>query len=127
MVFSFEENIIKQLKEYRFDAVAFYDDWGTQDNLIISPEMWREFFKPRYEKQFKIAHQHGLDIYFHSCGYIYDIIPDFIEIGVDMLNLSQPNIFDIKRPGKDFSGKSMLCLSRKLPDNIHYRNERRYI
>jgi uroporphyrinogen decarboxylase len=105
MVFSFEENIIKQLKEYRFDAVAFYDDWGTQDNLIISPEMWREFFKPRYEKQFKIAHQHGLDIYFHSCGYIYDIITDFIEIGVDMLNLSQPNIFDIKRLSKDFSGK----------------------
>ena len=104
-VFSFEESIIGQLPEYGFDAVAFFDDWGTQSNLIVSPKMWRHFFKPRYKKQFELAHKNGLKVYFHCCGYIYDIIPDLIEIGVDILNLSQPNIFDIENLGRDFGGK----------------------
>ncbi|MDR3644220.1 MAG: uroporphyrinogen decarboxylase family protein [Clostridia bacterium] len=104
-VFGFEEDIIRQLKAYGFHGVAFYDDWGTQTNLIISPKMWREFFKPRYKRQFDLAHQYGMDVYFHCCGYIYDIIPDLIEIGVDMLNISQPNLFDIEKMGKDFGGK----------------------
>lgn len=104
-VFGFEENIIKQLKDYGFDGVAFFDDWGTQANLLLSPNLWREFFKPRYKRQFELAHHYGLDVYFHCCGHIYDIIPDFIEIGVDMLNISQPNIFDIEKMGRDFGGK----------------------
>lgn len=105
IVFGAEEDIIRQLKDYGFDAVAFFDDWGTQNNLLVSPAMWRDFFRPRYKKQFDLAHQYGLDVYFHCCGYIYDLIQDFIEIGVDMLNLSQPNIFDIERMGRDFKGK----------------------
>jgi hypothetical protein len=104
-VYGFEEGIIKQLKENGFNGVAFFDDWGTQTNLILSPKMWREFFKPRYKRQFDLAHKYGLDVYFHCCGYIYDIIPDLIEIGVDMLNLSQPNIFDMEKLGRDFGGK----------------------
>lgn len=105
IVFGFEEGIIKQLKDYGFDGVAFFDDWGTQTNLIISPSLWRDLFKPRYEKLFMEAHNNGLDVYFHSCGNIYDIIPDFIEIGVDMLNISQPNLFDIQKLGREFGGK----------------------
>lgn len=104
-IFGFEEEIIKQLKEYGFDGVAFYDDWGNQNSLIISPKLWRDFFKPRYKKQFDLCHQNGLDVYFHSCGYIYDILPDFIEIGVDMMNISQPNLYNIEKLGEDFGGK----------------------
>jgi len=104
-VFSFEENIIRQLPDYDVDAVAFFDDWGTQTNLIVSPEMWRIVFKPLYKKQFDLVHSLGLKVYFHCCGYIYDIIPDLIEIGVDILNLSQPNLFDIKKLGIEFGGK----------------------
>jgi uroporphyrinogen decarboxylase len=44
----FEEQIIEQLPAYHFDAVAFFDDWGTQNGMIISPAAWRRFFKPRY-------------------------------------------------------------------------------
>jgi uroporphyrinogen decarboxylase len=70
-----------QLPDYGFDAVSFYDDWGTQSSLMVSPSLWRDFFKPRYKKQFELVRNSGLDVYFHCCGYIYDIIPDFIELG----------------------------------------------
>ena len=103
-VFSFEEEIIKEASRRGFSAVGFFDDWGTQNNLIISGEKWREFFKPRYKRQFDLCHSLGLDVYFHCCGYIYDIIGDFIEIGVDLLNISQPNVYDIEKLGKDFGG-----------------------
>ncbi len=105
LVFGFENEVIRCAKGRGFDCIAFFDDWGTQQNLIISPDLWRDFFKPRYKEQFDLCHESGFDVYFHCCGYIYDIIPDFIEIGVDMLNISQPNLFDIGRLGKDLGGK----------------------
>lgn len=104
-IFTAEEQIIIQLKEQGFHGVAFFDDWGTQENLIISPDKWREVFKPRYRRQFELAHRHGLDVYFHCCGAIESIIEDFIEIGVDMLNISQPNLFDIEELGNKYGGR----------------------
>lgn len=105
VVFTYEENVITTMADKGYDGVAFYDDWGTQSNLLISPNMWREVFKSRYKKQFELAHKVGLDVYFHSCGYIMDIIDDLLEIGVDMLNISQPNLYDIKSLGIKFRGK----------------------
>jgi len=72
--------------EAKPDAVTFSDDWGAQDRLMVNPSFWREFFKPRYKEMFKIVHDHGAYVYFHSDGYILDIIPDLAEIGVDILN-----------------------------------------
>jgi hypothetical protein len=77
--------------------------------MFISPKLWREIFKPRYKRQIDIAHECGLDVYFHCCGYIYDIMPDFIEIGLDVLNPGQPNINNIQRMGENFSGK--MCFA----------------
>jgi hypothetical protein len=105
IVFGFEEDVIRLLKPQGFDAVGLADDWGTQENLFISPALWREIFKPRYRRQAELAHACGLDLYFHSCGYIFDIIPDLIEIGVDILNPGQPNINGIRKMGEAFSGK----------------------
>ena len=105
LVFAFETRVIERCADLGFDAVAFYDDWGDQHGLMIHPDLWREFFKPRYQEQFSSAHRHGLDVYFHSCGLIEPIIGDFIEIGVDMLNLSQPNLYDIAEIGAKFGGK----------------------
>lgn len=105
MVFSFEKGIIRNYGRYEIDGVGFGDDWGTQNSLMISPTMWREVFKPRYKEQFDLVHSYGMHVYFHSCGNIYDIIPDLIEIGVDILNLNQPDLFGIERLGRDFGGK----------------------
>ena len=105
MVFGFEEELIKLAEGKGFDAIGFFDDWGMQQSLVLSPEMWRRFFKPRYQRQFDLVHSQGMDVIFHCCGYIYDIINDFIDVGVDVLNISQPNLFDIEKLGKDFGGK----------------------
>jgi len=105
IVFSFEESLIAELPQFGFDAVAFFDDWGTQNGLLISPRMWRQFFKSRYAHQFALAHHLGLHVYLHSCGQIMEIIPDFIEAGVDLLNVSQPNLYDIPELGRRFGGK----------------------
>jgi uroporphyrinogen decarboxylase len=110
MVFGFEERLIAELSPYGFDAVSFYDDWGTQKGMIISPEHWRRVFKPRYAHQFELVHRLGLRVYFHCCGQIQPIIPDLIEVGVDILNLAQPNLYDIPELGRRFGGQvCFLC------------------
>jgi uroporphyrinogen decarboxylase len=109
IVFGFEEEIIKQLKPQGFDCVTFADDWGTQESLFISPKLWREVFKPRYKRQIDLIHECGLVLYLHSCGYIFDIIGDLVEIGLDVLNPGQPNINGIKKMGDAFSGK--ICFA----------------
>ena len=68
------------------DAIAFRDDWGTQLSLMISPELWRSFFKPSYARLFGLARDAGKHVWFHSDGVIDSIIPDLIEIGVQVLN-----------------------------------------
>ena len=104
-VMSFESAMIRRFGECRADAVSFFDDWGSQNALLISPALWRQYFKPRYKKQFDLVHELGMLVYFHSCGYIKVIIPDLIEIGVDILNLNQPDIFGVKELGREFGGR----------------------
>lgn len=68
------------------DAIWFMDDWGSQRSLLISPDLWREIFKPLYKDYIDIAHQHGKFAFMHSDGYILDILPDLIELGLDAIN-----------------------------------------
>lgn len=110
IVFGFEIEMIKRYADLGLDAVFFGDDWGTQRALMISPGMWRQVFKPLYARQFKAAKERGLHVFFHSCGQIIDIIGDFIEIGVDVLNLNQITIFDMDDLARRFTGRvCFLC------------------
>ncbi len=86
------------------DGVWFMDDWGSQTNLLISPTLWRELFKPLYAQYCQILHAHGKFAFFHSDGNIEKIYPDLIEIGVDAIN-SQLFCMDIERLGEQYAGK----------------------
>ncbi len=96
------ESHLKNLQKYieavgdRVQIIQFGDDLGTQEALQISPAMYRKIFKPRHEKLFRYAKEHSnAAVFLHSCGAIYDVIPDLIEIGVDVLNpvqISSPNM-----------------------------------
>ncbi len=68
------------------DVIYFGDDLGHQDTLPISPLAWRELIKPSYKKIFSICRANNVEVYFHTDGYIVDIITDLIETGVTILN-----------------------------------------
>lgn len=64
------------------DGVAFGDDFGTAGGLIVSPAVWRRFFKPRYAALFEPIRRAGRPIFFHSCGQISALLDDLAELGV---------------------------------------------
>ena len=74
------------------DIIWTGDDFGTQRGMMISPELFRGVFKPRYRRIFEAFKARNPDVKtaFHSCGCIEPIIPDMIEIGLDILNPIQP-------------------------------------
>jgi uroporphyrinogen decarboxylase len=70
------------------DVVVEADDYGTQESMLVSPEMYRQRFKPLQAELFAVIKKRLSDgfIFFHSCGNVRELIPDFIEIGVQILN-----------------------------------------
>jgi uroporphyrinogen decarboxylase len=74
------------------DVVEFNDDMGTQDNLMIPPELYRELIKPYHARLVALIRKKAKNakVFIHTCGAVHDIIPDLIEIGVDILNPVQP-------------------------------------
>lgn len=101
-----EQNIaeIRWASAVGADAVVQSDDWGTQQALMISPELWRQFFKPRYRRSFEVAGELGLDVWFHTDGYTLAILADLAEIGVKVVN-------------PQFSCHDLVELARILRDN----------
>lgn len=79
-----------QIAKAHLDCGAIHisggDDLGLQDRLPISPSAWRKLLKPAYQKIFNLARERGATVHLHTDGYIVDIIPDLIEIGVTDLN-----------------------------------------
>ena len=90
------------LKGLGLDAACFGDDWGFQGSLMIRPSAWRRIYKKQYRRLFQCAHDAGLITMLHSCGKLEDIIPDLIEIGLDVLHPLQPEANDVARCQRDF-------------------------
>jgi uroporphyrinogen decarboxylase len=88
------------------------DDWGTQSNLMIPPEVFREIFKPQYKRVFDKAHECGMDVRLHTDGKINSILPDFIELGVDILNIHQPRLVGIDEVSEIAQGK--ICFEAAI-------------
>jgi len=86
------------------DAISFMDDWGAQSQLLIPPDLWRDMFKPLYKDYCDLAKAHGKFTFMHSDGFIQDIYPDLIEVGVDAVN-SQLFCMDMAELGRTAKGK----------------------
>jgi len=84
------------------DGLRTGDDFGTQKGMVMSPEMFRKFFKKRYEKIWEVYKDKNLPVVHHSCGNLIEIIPDLIEIGLDVLTPIQPEAMDPKELSKRF-------------------------
>jgi len=68
------------------DIVSLEDDFGTQNSLYISYKMFLDFYKPAFMKIVRRLKECGYFVQFHSCGAVSQLIPDFIEMGVDILD-----------------------------------------
>lgn len=86
------------------DAIVIMDDWGTQRQMMISPVVWRDIFKPMYRDYADIARRAGKRVFMHSDGWIVDIIEDLIEVGVEALN-SQIACMGAAELGSRFRGR----------------------
>jgi hypothetical protein len=100
--------IIDNFAEAGMDAVMFCEDWGTQDRLLISPRLWREMFKPSFKALCSRAHSRNMYVIMHSCGYIYEILEDLLEIGVNVFQLDQPTLMGIDRIAPIFHKRAAL-------------------
>jgi len=87
--------VTRQLAGLGVDGIRFGDDWGFQDRLMIRPELWRSTFKKHYRRIYETARAAGLIVTIHSCGNIMDILPDLIDIGVEVVNPLQPEAMDL--------------------------------
>lgn len=79
-------NLEHRLKTEPGPIITFGDDNGMQTSLPISPAAWRKYIKPCYAKIYGRCHEAGLYVYMHSDGCIWEVIPDLIECGVDVIN-----------------------------------------
>jgi len=86
------------------DALLFTDDWGTQKSLMIGVDMWKRFFERPYRRIFGEVHRHGMDVIFHSCGNVTDIVSHLIDVGVDVVDPIQPGAMNPSEIGHRFGG-----------------------
>ena len=93
----------------KVDIFMLGDDFGTQDGPMISRDMFCKLFKPALKKLIDLGHKFGLKVMLHSCGSIKLLIPEFINIGLDILNPIQTKAknMDPKELKKEFG--SDLC------------------
>ncbi len=82
--------IIARLLTLPVDGVMFSDDWGYQHGVLLGPQRWRRFIKPRLARMYAQVHAAGKFTLSHCCGSVVDILPDVIEIGLDVLESCQP-------------------------------------
>ncbi len=107
MIMEYTIKVVKEAISYDIDGFFLMDDWGQQEGLLMSPQMWREYFKPGMQKLCKMVKDRDIFVFFHSCGDIECLIPEIIEIGIDVLNPFQPEVMDLYRIKQEYGDR--LC------------------
>lgn len=130
----------------RIQLVYIAEDLGTQSTLLMSPRMFRQFLKPRMKSLVDLAHDRGVKVMHHDDGAIRPLLPDLVEVGIDILNPIQWRCKGMEREGlaRDF-GASLIFhggidnqqtlpfgtpddVRRQVADNIHlFKGSKGYI
>jgi uroporphyrinogen decarboxylase len=88
--------VVDRMCDYPIDAVHLGDDWGRQQGLIMGPAHWRKFIKPRLKRMCDRIKSKGKFVSIRSCGDIRLVLPDLIDIGLDMFNPFQPEVMNVE-------------------------------
>ena len=107
--------------EGAIDIVHVGEDFGTQKGLLISPRTFDSMFRPKYEKMFELAHRYNAITMMHCCGSVRQLIPRFIDIGLDVLDVVQVsaagmNIRELHAEySADLAFAGSVCVQSTLP------------
>jgi uroporphyrinogen decarboxylase len=113
--------LVERVLRLPVDGMMFSDDWGYQQGVMIGPKRWRQVIKPRLARMFAQVHKSGKYTLSHCCGSIAEIIPDLIEVGLDVLESVQPeadgmNPYELKRRfGRDITFWGALGSQSTIP------------
>jgi len=102
--------IVENLVQLPVDGIMFSDDWGYQQGVLLGPDRWREILKPHLAQMYARVHEADKFVLSHCCGSIVDILPDVIEIGLDVYESVQP----------EARGNSPYELKRAYGDQITF-------
>ncbi len=91
------------------DGIFFYEDMGFKEKPFMSPDMYRELIQPAHKRTIGWAHQRGLKVIMHSCGFVEPLVPGMIAAGIDMLQA-----MEVK------AGMDMVRLNQRYGDRIGF-------
>jgi len=93
------------------DILWLGEDLGTQNGPFFSPRIFRDFFRPRLERFYDLGHKFGARVAMHSCGSTRQLIPELIDMGLDILDAVQPEPVGMEPEGlkRDFGERLVFC------------------
>lgn len=114
------------------DGVLLGSDWGSQIDLLMSPDTWETMIRPGEQREYDLVHAYEKDVWVHSCGCITKAIPSLIEMGLDVLNPVQPECMDLQTLKRDYGDKlafwggisTQLALPYGTPEEVRAETRR---
>lgn len=88
--------LTRQLAGSGCDGIRFGDDWAFQNRLMLSPDLWRRIYKKHYRRIYDAGRDAGLVVMIHSCGNITSLLPDLVDLGVEVVHAFQPEAMDVE-------------------------------
>ena len=111
--------VVDIVAQYPIDCIFYGDDWGQQQGLIMGYPLWQRFIKPRLKKMYDHVKKYGMYVAQHSCGDCREVFPDLVELGLDIYNTFQPEVYDIvdfkERFGKNLTFYGAISTQKILP------------
>jgi uroporphyrinogen decarboxylase len=102
----FNLGIIEQMPSF-IDGVRFLEDWAGQEGLFMGIENWSKHLKPRLKEMYAAVKKRGRAVISHSDGNITEVIPDLIEMGVDVTDPTQPEVMNLQFLKREY-GKDIV-------------------
>ncbi|KYH33113.1 uroporphyrinogen decarboxylase family protein [Neomoorella mulderi] len=126
----FAEELLEKITDYQVEIAKRYvetgvncgrtgDDYGGQNTLLMSPNLWREMIKPRLARIWAVYKEAGLPVIHHTCGDVRLILDDLVDMGLDILHPVQPQAMPIEelaqRYGKNLTFYGGISTQVTLP------------
>ena len=115
------EQRILEAAQGGIDLLMTGDDFGTQDGPMISVADWRQWLKPGFAAFIELAHHYDVPVMHHTCGAIVELIPDFVDAGLDVLQSLQPAVRGMDHDrikqefGRDLAFQGGMSVQTTLP------------